>query len=188
MTLPYVGEHFPPDRGAYACWNRLYIIEQSMASSQSTPIHKRKNKKKRVCTAANDSSWFMWQWRWGSPRELAETQRVCMCGASSWWTFELLFSKYVYIYSHMHVCACIWMAAAALYGLTNSRGHFFLLQHRTLLPRPLKPLRGVRVAEGINSLLSICSFSQQQKSLQILGLQMPSTDSSNKEEIKLGTC
>lgn len=46
VTLPYVGEHFTPDRGAYACWNRLYIIEQSMASSQSTPIHKRKNKKK----------------------------------------------------------------------------------------------------------------------------------------------
>ena len=78
----------------------------------------------------------------------------------------------VYIYSHMHVCACIWILTAVLYRLknlhlwANSRRDFFLLRHRPLLPRPLKPLRGGRVAEGTNSLLPICSFSQQLKSLR----------------------
>lgn len=99
-----------------------------------------------------------------------DTQQVCMCVASSCWTHESLCFKMVYIYSHMHVCACIWILAAVLYGLTNmhlwanSRGNFLLLRHRPLLPRPLKPLRGGRVAEGTNSLLPICSFSQQLKS------------------------
>lgn len=99
-----------------------------------------------------------------------EAQLVCMNVASSWQTHELLCFKYVYIYSHMHVRACMRMVAAVLYSLTNmhlwvnSQGDFLLLQHRPLLPRPLKPLRGGWVAEGINSLLPICSFSQQLKS------------------------
>lgn len=104
----------------------------------------------------------------GPPGVKGETQQVCMCVA--WWTHKLL--QYVYIYSHMDVCAWVWMVAAVLYRLTNmhlwanSWRDFLSLQSRTLLPRLLKLLRDGRVAEGISSLLPICSFSQQLKSLR----------------------
>lgn len=45
VTLPRIAEHFQPDRGANTCWKRLYIIEQWMATSQSTPIQGTENKR-----------------------------------------------------------------------------------------------------------------------------------------------
>lgn len=61
---------------------------------------------------------------------------------------------------HLEGCSCVVVG-----WLTPGGGDFLLLRHRALLPRPLKPLRGVKAAEGINSLLPICSFRQQQKTL-----------------------
>lgn len=120
-TLPYVGEHFPPDRGANAGWKRPYIIEQRMVSSHSPLPSIRETEEALHCRGwqlmVHGAVEMEGSLRAGDEQEgRGQTRQVCMCVALSWWTHELLCFKYVHIYSHMHVCACNWKVSAVLYG------------------------------------------------------------------------